>query len=118
MMKNNKIYADCYQTAVTIFNSTKQFQKHLRPTLGRQMEETILKCLLSIRKANTAHKSRRLQYLWQASDALDDLRTVINLSKDLQALRCSAYSELCGLTAEIGKELGGFIKHTTKYVTT
>lgn len=110
-MKSNKVYADCYQTSITIFNRTKSFPKHLRPTLGRRMEESILDCLLSIRKANVAKREFRLNHLFSASNSLDDLRSLVSLSKDMHALNCAGFSEISSLTKTIGKEIGGFIKY-------
>jgi four helix bundle protein len=110
-MRETKVYADCYQTSIHIFNKTKSFPRHLRPTLGRKMEESVINCLLNIRKANVASQGRyRIDHLNQASQSLDDLRTLVNLSKDMQALNIPAYSEISNLTSNIGKQLGGFIK--------
>ncbi len=110
-MKNNKIYADAYQATIHIFSRTKAFPKHLRPTLGRKIEEAILNCLLSIRKANVTQSPTRLEHLYHASNSLDDLRTLVNISKDMQALPVTGFSEISQLTSTIGKELGGFIKY-------
>jgi four helix bundle protein len=110
-MKNNKIYSDCYQTSIHIFNRTKSFPKHLRPTLGRKIEESILDCLLNIRKANVSTAPKRIDFLYQASNSLDDLRTLVGISKDMMALNPAGFSEITELTKTIGKELGGFIKY-------
>jgi hypothetical protein len=75
------------------------------------MEESILDCLLSIRKANVSNKPHRIEHLYRASNSLDDLRTLVNLSKDMQALNTAGFSEISDLTKTIGKELGGFIKY-------
>jgi len=117
-MKNNKIYSDCYQTCIHIFNRTKSFPKHLRPTLGRKMEESILECLLSIQKANVSRHPQRMDHLYMASNSLDDLRSLVNLSKDMQALNPAGYSEILELTKLIGRELGGFIKYEKKQLST
>ena len=110
-MKNNKIYSDCYQTSIHIFNRTKSFPRHLRPTLGRKIEESILGCLLCIRKANVSTQPQRIEHLYNASNFLDDLRTLVNISKDMQALNPAGFSEISEMTKTIGKELGGFIKY-------
>ena len=110
-MKTSKIYSDCYQAAIHIFGRTKSFPKSLRPTLGRKIEEASLNCLLSIRKAGVTRSTVRLSSLYQASDSLDEIRTLIQFSRDMHALNPAGFSEITGLTKEIGKELGGFIKY-------
>lgn len=112
-MKQPKIYSDCYQTTIHIFHRTKSFPKALRPTLGRKIEEAGLNCLLNIQKASY-NKSIRLQSLRQASMALDELRTLIQLARDLNAINVAGLSELSGLTKQIGREIGGFIKFEEK----
>ena len=109
-MKHPKVYVDCYQAAIQIFNRTKSFPKHLRPTLGRKLEESALTCLLSVQKACVTTKDLRLTHLRSASDSLDNLKTLIQVSRDLNALHIGGLSELSTLTLEIGKEIGGFIK--------
>ncbi len=110
-MKEPKIFADCYQTSIQVFNSTKNFPKALRPTVGRRLEEASLNCLISIRKASLSAPALRLKYLHVASESLDEMRTLIQFSKDMGAINVAGFSELCEYTKEIGKELGGFIKH-------
>jgi len=110
-LKRPKIYADCYQAALHVFNRTKNFPKALRPTLGRQLEESCLSCLLFVRKASVSRGHHRLKHLYAASDALDDMRTLVQFGRDMQAINNTGFSELSALTKEIGKEIGGFIKH-------
>lgn len=110
-MKEPKIYSDCYQATIHVFNRTKSFPKALRPTLGRKMEEASLDCLTSVRKATVSAPSLRMKYLYAASESLDELRTLVQLAKDMNAINIAGFSEVSGLTKEIGKEIGGFIKH-------
>lgn len=109
-MKNPKIYSDCYQATIHIFHRTKSFPKALRPTLGRKIEEASLNCLMSIRKASVSKGNLRVKHLLSASDALDEIRTLTQLSKDMQALNVAGFSEVTSITKEIGREIGGFIK--------
>lgn len=110
-MKEPKIYSDCYQAAIQVFNKTKSFPKPLKPTLGRKIEEASLQCLLCVQRASVTKGQSRLKNLYLASDALDEMRTLLQFSKDMQALNVAGFSELTSLTKEIGKELGGFIRH-------
>ncbi|MDC1174427.1 four helix bundle protein [Bacteriovoracaceae bacterium] len=113
-MKNPKIYSDCYQLSIQTFHRTKTFPKALRPTLGRKIEEATLECLLSVRKASVTRSNIRLKHLYNASDSLDEVRTLVQFSKDLKALNVAGFSEITTITKEIGRELGGFIKFEKK----
>ncbi len=110
-MKEPKVFSDCYHAAIQIFHRTKSFPKALRPTLGRRIEEASLSCLINVRKASVSAPSQRLKYLYIASEALDELRTLIQFAKDMQAINVAGFAEVSGFTKEIGRELGGFIKH-------
>lgn len=114
-MKKTKVYADSYQATIQIFNRTKTFPRALRPTLGRKIEEASINCLLSLRKAEVAKKENRMNHLISASESIDEIRTLIQLSRDLRAINIAGFSELSGLTKEIGKEIGGFIKFERKF---
>lgn len=110
-----KVYKDQYQVTIQIFHRTKGFPKALRPTLGRKLEEASLECLLNIRKASVSPPSTRLKHLYCASNALDEIRTLMQISKELHAINVSAFSELTSLTKEVGKEIGGLIKYENKH---
>jgi len=110
-MKRPKIYSDCYQATIHVFHRTKAFPKALRPTLGRKIEEASLGLLLNVSKASVSKSSYRLKHLYAASDALDELRTLVQFGRDMQAINNVGFSEISALTKEIGREIGGFIKH-------
>ncbi|MER2513208.1 MAG: four helix bundle protein [Nitrosomonas ureae] len=115
-MRDSKIYVDCYQATLHVFHRTKAFPKALRPTLGRRIEESCLNCLLGVRKASVTKAQTRLKHLQFASESLDELRTLVQLAKDLNAINVAGLSELSKATQEIGREIGGFIKHERTFV--
>ena len=55
-MKDPKIYSDCYQAVIQIFHRTKSIPKHLRPTLGRRIEDSALGCHWDIVTLQNARK--------------------------------------------------------------
>lgn len=114
-MRETKVYSDCYQATIQVFHRTKNFSKAMRPTLGRRIEEATLDCLVNVRKASVVKsKAQRLQHLTNADESLDELRTLIQLAKEMQELNVAAFSELSKHTKEIGRELGGWLKHESK----
>lgn len=111
-MIETKVYSDCYQTAIHVFHRTKNFSKPMRPTLGRRIEEAALSCLVSVRKASVVKSlSHRLKHLNDADESLDEMRTLIHLAKELGELKITGFDELSKQTKEIGRELGGWLKH-------
>lgn len=119
-MREPKVFSDSYQFTISLFNRTKSFPRSLRPTLGRKMEELSLEMTQNLRRAllipvrtsksGTGH-SIRLRLLRAASDHLDDIRVLMDLSRDLQVLSISGFEELAKQSREIGREIGGLIKH-------
>lgn len=110
-MKEPKLYKDLYQMSIHIFHRTRGFPKALRPTLGRKIEESSLNSLLNMRKATTAKPQIRLKYLYAVSESIDELRTLVQLSKELKAMNVAGFNEISGLTKEVGREVGGLIKY-------
>lgn len=110
-MREPKLYKDSYQLAVSIFHRTKSYPKPLRPTLGRSLEESALQLVFSTKRAMFNPGELKIRHLHKASDLLDEIRILVQLSRDLETLTVGGYGELCELTKEIGKEIGGLIKH-------
>lgn len=106
-----KIYADAYALSLCIFQRTKAIPKAQRPTLGRGIEESALRVLCSVRAAGVAGagEARRRACL-DASDALDRLRIFTQLSKDLGFFSDVAFFEISERSAEVGRQLGGWLK--------
>jgi hypothetical protein len=113
-MKFPKLYADSYQLGLNIFQRTKNFPKHFRPTLGRRLEEAGMDLTLQLRLASVAPRSRfggRVDSLRLASERLDDIRIMLQMSHDLAVLTGPAYGELSELTAGVGAQIGGLLKY-------
>lgn len=110
-MKDPKVYRDAYQLTVSIFQRTKSYSKHLRPTLGRSLEEASLSLAFATKRAMFSKGEQKFRHLYKASDVLDEIRIMVQLSRDLEMLSVGGYGELCELTKELGRELGGLIKH-------
>ncbi|MCB0342451.1 MAG: four helix bundle protein [Pseudobdellovibrionaceae bacterium] len=111
MMKEAKVFADSYQLGLIVFERTKAFPKHLRPTLGRKLEEGVITLLVAVREACLLKGSTRFKKLQQASHALDEIRILCQMSCDLRVFSAGMYHDISVLTSEIGREIGGFIRH-------
>lgn len=112
-MKLPKLYADAYELGLRIFQRTKNFPKHFRPTLGRRLEEAGMDLTLRVRLALVEGKTRAAgvpSQLHEASSRLDDIRIMLQMSHDLGILTGPAYGELSELTAGVGAQIGGLLK--------
>lgn len=115
-MKDPKVFADAYQFTISLFSQTRSFPKHLRPTLGRRLEEESLQLTTHLQKAlmspvrSSKATQTRLVYLKKSSDNLDNIRIFLRMSHDLKILSVAGFHELSLLGKEIGRELGGLIK--------
>ena len=85
----------------------------MRPTVGRRLEESAVSLLLSVKQASVYKGNSRVQKLKTASHSLDEIRLLVQLSKDTKILSTGSFGELSELTSEIGREIGGFLKHET-----
>jgi hypothetical protein len=115
-MKFPKLYADAYELSLRIFQRTKNFPKHFRPTLGRRLEEAGMDLTLRVRLALVEGKTSAggsPSHLREASSRLDDVRIMLQMSHDLGILTGPAYGELSELTCGVGAQIGGLLKFRT-----
>jgi len=110
-VKDPKIYTDAYQLTLSIFHRTKSFSKHMRPTLGRRLEEAAINLAFATKRAMFSKADSKTRHLYQASDILDEIRILVQLSRDLEIISVGGYGELSEQTKELGRELGGLINH-------
>jgi len=113
-MKNPKVFTDAYQLVVLVFQRTKNFSKPMRPTLGGRLEVASIDLLMNVKKATVTKSQVRLKYLQTASRLLDDMRLLVQLSRDMQCVNSAGFGELSVLTNELGRELGGLIRYETE----
>lgn len=111
MSQDPPIISDAYQLSLALFHRTKTFTKHLRPTLGRRLEEASLDLMVHLRHFSfTREKLRRQNSLLLASERLDEIRLLSQMSFDMKALTPSGYAEVAQFSLQVGKQLGGLLK--------
>lgn len=104
-------YADSYALCLIIFQRSKAVPKAQRPTLGRGLEEAALNLLFAIQRAGFARDLEgKKELLKNASDALDRLRTISQLCKDLCFFSDSSFFEISERSAVVGRQLGGWLR--------
>ncbi len=107
MFQNLSIFEKTYELILWLYPRVNKFPKSQRFVLGQHIENTILKILEGIITAN--QERDKLPYLKQVSVALDKLRILIRLAKDLRFISIRQYAFAAEKINEIGKMLGGWI---------
>lgn len=84
------------------------FPKSEKFTLAAQIKTQMLNILRLMIKANKA--KRKLPVLLEIDTELEVFRTLLRLSMQLKFLPFKKYEHAAGMTAEIGRMLGGWLK--------
>jgi len=102
------IYQKHYDLMLYSFPIIGRFPKEQRFVLGQQIENAMLDIGMMIVHANKLRQKKEM--LYELDIALEKLRFLIRLSKDLKMMSVSKYGHHCERIDEIGKLLGGWIK--------
>lgn len=102
------IYQKHYDLMLYSFPIIGRFPKEQRFVLGQQIENAMLDIGQMIVHANKLRNKR--EKLYELDIALEKLRFLIRLSKDLKMMSISKYGHHCERIDEIGKLLGGWLK--------
>jgi len=57
---------------------------------------------------------KRLTHIENVSDAIDELRIILQFCKDTHILKAQPYGDMCDLIQSIGRQLGGLKKYESK----
>ena len=112
--KSLPIIEAAYRLALDTNQAVVKLPRHQRPGLGRRMEAAAFDLLAALVKARylRATDPTKAAFLVQASQALDTLRLLVRMAKDLQHLPIQRYEELARTMREVGRMLGGWRKRT------
>ena len=102
------IYQKHYDLMLYSFPIIGRFPKEQLFVLGQQIENAMLDIGMMIVHANKLRQKKEM--LYELDIALEKLRFLIRLSKDLKMMSVSKYGHHCERIDEIGKLLGGWIK--------
>ncbi len=108
MLQDLIIFQKVYDLILWMYPLINKFPKSQRFVLGQRIENTILKILEGIIKAN--QERNKLEILKQASIDLDKFRILYRLAKDLRFMSIKQYQFGAEKINEVGKILGGWMK--------
>lgn len=103
------IFVKLYDFYLQVTQVIVRFPKTKRYTLGQRIDETTLEMFGILFSLPLA--SEKVIPLGQVSCRLDLLKVLLRLAKDTQSLPINQYLALEAQLQEIGKMLGGWIRH-------
>jgi hypothetical protein len=98
-----------YDLCAGLYTHGNRFPRAQRGLLGRVILEDALQMLVLMTVAN--RRAEKGEALAEASGRLDALRITLRLSKRRGFLSNGGYEELTGVADEVGRMLGGWLKH-------
>lgn len=113
MLEKFLIYTKTIDYIVWLFPVINTFPKAQRFVLGQQLENTALRFLEQVIRANNQKApADRLAELKQADVDLSVLRALVRVAYTLKFLAHGQFAYSAELTTELGKMLGGWQKQT------
>jgi hypothetical protein len=98
-----------YDLCADLYQHVDRFPRAQRGLLGRVILEDALRMLSALTTAN--RRTDKVDRLTEASGRLDAVRIALRLSKRLGYLSNRAYAVLTPVTDEVGRMIGGWLKH-------
>jgi len=100
------VYRDTYKLILMVFESTKDFPKEYKYTLGQDMKRDALQLVRSIYRANKS--AQKKEHLETFLDEFELLKLEIRLCVDMKILSFKKQAELTVLIDSIGKQVTGW----------
>ncbi len=107
-----KVVICLYDLTLWYLQRTNRFPKNYRITLGDKIDNLLLEML---KKANLARlRKDRINLLIEINEGLEALRIFTRLGNELGCLKSNQYEYVSHQIDEIGRQIGGWIKHQDK----
>ena len=108
-MEKLVLYQKIYDFLLYIYPVVAKFPKHEKFTLQTQIKNSVIDLQRQVIKANKS--STKKSHLYEADVKLEEFKMLIRLAHDLRYINPRQYGVISGKIAEIGRLLGGMIKH-------
>jgi hypothetical protein len=96
---------------------TRRYPKHLRPTLGKRLDDHWITALIIVSKIRYSQPQRRLDYIHDFNENINTIRILIRLSKSREAISNRSYQYVNEKLDEIGRMLHGLRQYTQQQIT-
>ncbi len=113
MVNNNyPIWRDANRLLLEVEQAVKHFPRYHKYTLGSELrKQAMLICQLVARAWR--EKTQNLAILKRLVATVDDLKIQLQLGKELQVFQnFSVFERLAVLTVTVGKQSGGWLRHS------
>lgn len=110
-MHKPPLYTHAYRFAELTFQATASFPKHLRPVLGRRIEEHALDLL---GKTQRALFDKHTVLLKESLVLVDHLKLLLQLSHDIKAISHHHFAQMTETQMQIGRMLQGLLAYREK----
>ena len=105
------IFKKAYDLYLYIYRLRESVPKQDRHALWMRVEKTNLDVIEKILHASALYKTEKIEVLERASVDLNMLRVFVRIAKDTKVLDTAKYAKIQQDIDEIGRMLGGWIKH-------
>ncbi len=112
MNNNYPIWRDANRLLLEVEQAVKHFPRYHKYTLGTELRrQAMLICQLVARAWR--EKTQNLDILKRLVATVDDLKIQLQLGKELQVFQnFSVFERLAVLTVTVGKQSGGWLRHS------
>ena len=98
-----------YDIARWLLPQVERFSRRYKFTLGDRLQTTSLDLCLALVEAGHARSAERS--LYRANRLLDQLRLLLRLAADIQAISAGQLSHVSAWNEELGRMIGGWLRH-------
>lgn len=106
------IFTKTYDFVAWLVPLTNHFPKLHRHTITRRLLDSALNFQELVLEANGQRGQERLAYLTKADAQLDKIRLYLRLAHRWRWINLGQYEHASRLVTELGRLLGGWLKHT------
>ena len=112
-MKESPVFTKCYDLLRWLIPRTLDFPKRQRGVIARQVQQQAFALYEALTDA-AMDEAAAMTHLRRADRHLMKLRKYVRLCRDWQLLSIRQYGHACGLTNQVGRLLGGWIRSVEK----
>jgi hypothetical protein len=111
-MQNTPLWRDANRLLVCIEEAVRRFPRYHKYTLGTDLRRQAMGICRLIIRAVGAPKAQRRAQVQRLVHAVDDLKVLIQLGKEVQAFRgFGEFQVIVELAVAVGRQAGGWLKH-------
>ncbi|CAK0767289.1 Four helix bundle protein [Gammaproteobacteria bacterium] len=115
MNRDTPLWRDANRLLVAVEEAVRQFPRYHKYTVGTDLRRQALNVCRLIGRAAT-DPANRLRHLERLVATVDDLKLLIQLSKEIKALTSfSQFQTLSELAVTVGRQSGGWHKQTVRH---